>query len=227
MFHARKVIVVDKPGGLLTQAPAGIDSLELRIKRWRRQQGTLDSNNYLGVPHRLDRAVSGLMLFATSKPVTKNLCQQFEQRSVEKTYWALVTGCVKPSKGDWVDWMRKRPDGAKSEIVDLGAEGGQLAKLSYQVKLQSDSVSLLEIKLETGRTHQIRLQAACREHPILGDDLYGSTIAYGPQTSDLRLRWIALMSKQLAFTHPETEERLEFDAEPSEWWQMAVKNHFS
>ncbi len=222
LYHQHKILVVNKPGGLLTQGPPGIDSLELRVRRWQKNIGNPEKNRYLGTPHRLDRPVSGVIVFATNKSTTNQLCKQFESRLVIKSYWTLVSGTVQPECGTWVDFMRKLPDEAKSEIADEHSDGSQLAILRYQVLKTFDSCSLLEIQLETGRTHQIRLQTGSRKYPILGDELYGSQVAFGPPTSDLRLKWIALHARRIAFAHPITHQMVDIIAAlPSCWPAVA------
>lgn len=218
LYHQKKVVVACKPGGLLTQGPPGIDSFELRIKRWLVSQRTTDRTAYLGVPHRLDRPASGIMVFGLDKSTARSLASQFEQRSVEKIYWCLVEGVIEDTEGEWTDYMRKIPDEAKSEIVGENASKAQFAKLKFSVIERQVNQSLLAIHLETGRTHQIRLQAASRGHPILGDSLYGSNVAFGPQTPDLRARWIALHARQIRFDHPNKNESVHLEAELPEHW---------
>ncbi|MGI9516071.1 MAG: RluA family pseudouridine synthase [Pirellulaceae bacterium] len=211
-------LAVNKPGGLLTQAPSGIDSMEVRVKRYLATQQSTPGKVYLGVPHRLDRPATGVMVFAKHKKAARRLAEQFQNRQVEKTYWTLVSGRVEPDSETWIDWMRKIPDEARSEICGENDEGSQRAVLHYRVVRPIADGSLLEIKLETGRSHQIRLQAASRGHPVFGDSLYGSDIAFGPQTNDTRLRQIALHARQLEIVDPATREPVILEAEvPVDW----------
>ncbi len=192
---------LNKPGGVLTQAPPGIDSIEFRARRWRASQlGT--PHPYVGLPHRLDRPASGVLVIGWTRNATKRVAEQFERRSVEKIYWCLVSGTVSEEVGQWTDWMRKIPDQAKSELVPADHPDAQLAVLQYRVLGRTQDQTWLGIVLETGRTHQIRVQCAARGHPILGDDLYGARHPFGPQTSDLRQRWIALHARQLTLQSP-------------------------
>ncbi len=208
-------LVFLKPSGLLTQAPPGIDSLETRIKRWLMRRGDLTAPPYLAIIHRLDRPASGVILFATKINAARKLSLQFEHREVEKRYWALVEGRVVDDSGRWVDWMRKVEGEPRSEICDPAADGAQEARLAYRVVRRFDDATLLEIELETGRTHQIRLQASSHGHPLLGDSLYGSRTPFGPDTPDERARWIALHARSLSFVHPVTKERVSISAPPS------------
>lgn len=212
-------LVINKPGGLLTQGPPGIDSLELRIKTFIKIRDEKPGKVYLGVPHRLDRPASGVMLFARHVRAAKRLSDQFRERTVEKKYWTVVQGEVTDDAGQWSDHMKKLRDEAKSVICEQADDGSQLATLSYKVIARNNGRSWLEIQLETGRTHQIRLQASHRGHPIIGDTLYNSDQTFGPDTPDKRKRWIALHAREITFNHPMQDKRLSMTASLSEHWR--------
>ena len=211
-------LVINKPCGILTQAPPGIDSLELRIKQFLKVRDEKPGRVYLGVPHRLDRPASGAMLFARHVRAARRLSDQFQGRTIRKVYWALVDGCLEPASGSWHDHLRKVPGEARAETVSASHPDGRPARLQYRVLKATAAYSWLEIELETGRNHQIRVQAAARGHPILGDAQYGSTTTFGPQTDDLRRRAIALHSRLLAFRHPMTRQPTEVAAPPPGYW---------
>lgn len=214
-------MVINKPGGLLTQAPPGVDSLESRIKQFLKERDKLSGKVYLGVPHRLDRPASGIMLFAKTPRATKRLAWQFQNRTIDKKYWAVVEGAVEDESGTWVDWMRKLPDEAKSEITNVDVPDSKEAILSFQVASRNATQTWLEIQLHTGRTHQIRLQAAHRGHPIIGDELYGSTLPFGSPTKDTRSRWIALHAREIGFEHPTSLDSIRLLADLwSPWKQL-------
>jgi RluA family pseudouridine synthase len=196
------VFVMNKPGGLLTQGPPGIDSLELRTKHFLKVRDEKPGKVYLGVPHRLDRPVSGAITVVKNVRAAQRLSQQIREHRVTKTYWAVVAGSSPDDSGRWTDFMRKIPDEARSEIVQPDHPDAKEAVLDFRVIASDDDRSLIEIQLVTGRTHQIRLQCSHRGLPILGDAMYGSESAFGPQTTDLRKRWIALHARRLAFEHP-------------------------
>lgn len=211
--------VVNKPGGVLTQAVPGVDSLEVRMKEAiKRREGKTQGDVYLGVPHRLDRPVSGAMVLGRHIRATRRLAEQFEGRMVRKVYWALVGGTVAEPTGTWRDFMRKVPDEPRAEIVERQHPDARLAVLNYRLLRLGDGWSWLEIELETGRMHQIRLQAATRGHPVVGDFQYGSPLPFGPQTADWRERWIALHARSIRFRHPMTRETVEVTAPlPPAW----------
>lgn len=214
------VLVLNKPGGLLTQAPPGIDSLELRIKRFLKSRDEKPGNVYLGVPHRLDRPVSGVLVVAKNVRATNRISTQIQSRSVLKKYWAVVEGTVHNNAGTWIDHLRKLPDEAKSEIVAADHPEAKQAVLDYCVLGRDDRRSWLEIELHTGRTHQIRLQCGSRGLPIVGDQLYGATASFGPETPDLRKRWIALHSRRLRFEHPIDNTPVDQTAPLSDHWRQ-------
>jgi len=225
LYHCQQVVAVNKPGGVLTQGPPGIDSIELRVKRWWQARWPLDATpggtneQYFGLVHRLDRPVSGVLLLGMDRQTTRALARQFQRRDVAKSYWAIVSGHVQPATGSWSDYMRKLPDEPRSEIVTADQAGAQLAQLRYEVVARTRELSLLQIRLLTGRTHQIRLQTSSRGHPVLGDDLYQSPVRFGPATSDLRQRWIALHARSIRFEHPSDHRSVELVAPLFGYWR--------
>lgn len=212
-------MVMNKPGGLLTQGPPGIDSLELRTKQFLKIRDEKPGKVYLGVPHRLDRPVSGAMVVVKNVRAAKRLSEQFQVRSVTKKYWTVVAGSPEQESGTWRNWMRKIPDEAKSEIIAHDHPDAKSAVLHFQILARSEAITLVEIELETGRTHQIRLQCSSRGLPIVGDELYGSQMAFGPETDDLRKRWIALHARRLAFTHPISQKSIDQTAPVPDHWR--------
>ncbi|MBI1900694.1 MAG: RluA family pseudouridine synthase [Planctomycetia bacterium] len=219
------LLAVNKPPGLLTQAPPGIESLEFDVKRLlaaRKEQAegrpVAPETVYLGVPHRLDRPVSGAIVFALDRKSARILARQFEHRHVRKLYWACVEGTVDPREGTWVDQIRKVPNQAQAEIVLADHPEGRPGILHYRVIGTTRFGAWLQIELETGRMHQVRVQAAARGCPVLGDAQYGSRVAFGPQHEDARLRAIALHARFISFRHPRTRQQMELTAEPPPAW---------
>jgi len=219
LYESGPCVAVLKPPGLLTQAPPGIDSLEARAKAFFRRRDKPEGGIYLGVVHRLDRPASGVMLLGLTRRATRRMARQFEERRVRKTYWAYVEGRVTPESGTWTDTLRKVPGEARAEVVDADHPDGRTAVLHYRVLQAADRGSWLEIELETGRTHQIRVQAATRDHPALGDAQYGATTPFGTQYEDDRLRAIALHARSLTFEHPKAHNPVTVTAPLSEDWQ--------
>lgn len=240
-------LVINKPAGILTQAPAGIDSLEAQVKAFYREREQKEGNIYLGLPHRLDRPVSGAIVFARHVRAAQRLSTQFENRTVTKVYWAVVEGQVERDEGTWTDYLHKRHGMSQSIVVPADDPRGKIAVLHYRVlgrghiadpsrvgeagqrRVLSEGgtpgpkdraiCTWLEIELETGRTHQIRVQAASRGHAVIGDSQYGSTVPFGEQYADERLRAIALHARQLGFKHPMTGEVVDVVAPVSAAWR--------
>jgi 23S rRNA pseudouridine1911/1915/1917 synthase len=229
LYEDSACLVANKPGGLLTQAPLGIDSLEFRIKTLLKERDQKPGGVYLGVPHRIDRPVSGAIVFAKNVRAARRISEQFEGRLVEKKYWALVAGDVAPAEATWTDYLKKIDGEPRSIVVDERDPAGRIAILHYKVvgtlrvpssgtEDSAASASLLEIELETGRTHQIRVQCAHHGHPLLGDELYGSQVPFGPWSADERERLVALHARTLKFRHPLTREFVEITAPlPAAW----------
>jgi 23S rRNA pseudouridine1911/1915/1917 synthase len=218
LYESGPCLVVLKPAGLATQAAPGIDSMEVRVKQFLKAREGLAGDIYLGVPHRLDRPVSGVLLLARHTRAARRISKQFENREVRKVYWACVAGQVEPPAGTWCDQIKKIYGHPRAEIVPPDDPEGRAAVLHYRARGQTPWGSWLEIELETGRTHQIRVQAASRGWPVLGDAFYGSTIPFGIQHEDERLRSIALHGRSIGFRHPMTREEVTVEAPlPLEW----------
>lgn len=244
-------LVINKPAGVLTQAPAGIDSLEVQVKAFYREREHKEGNTYLGLPHRLDRPVSGAIVFARHVRAAQRLSAQFENRTVTKIYWAVVAGNVEGDDGIWTDHLHKRHGMSQSIVVPPDDPRGKMAIMRYRVRgryiadpsrvgvpllerrfdIPSNFdggvaspegwaiYSWLEIELETGRTHQIRVQCASRGHAVVGDAQYGSMRPFGEQFEDERLRAIALHARQFGFSHPMTGEAVDVVAPLSAAWK--------
>lgn len=207
---------MNKPAPLLTQAPEGIPSLESDVRDYLRDRYQKKGRIYLGVPHRLDRAVSGVVLFAKQSKSARRLAEQFQNHQVHKVYHALVEGKLPTESGVWEHWILKTEGNAKVEAVDEETDGAKIARTRYQVLEFREDCTYLELKPETGRTHQLRIQTAVAGCPILGDQLYGSTQIYGQPVEEERERIIALHGYQLTFLHPISYESLTLTA-PLTW----------
>ncbi len=220
LFEDSHLLVLNKPAPLLTQAPPGIPNLEAFAKAYIKAKYAKPAGVYLGVPHRLDRPVSGVVVFARNTKAARRLQEQFEGRTVAKTYWAWVEGTGLPEQGAWENWLRKVPDEPRAEEVIEGSEGAKLARLSYRVLKVRNGFTHLELKPETGRMHQLRIQCSLRGHPVIGDALYGGTVSFGPATNDPKEKVIALHARELSLEHPFRNDRLTFTAPPPESWSI-------
>jgi 23S rRNA pseudouridine1911/1915/1917 synthase len=194
LFEDNHHIAVFKPARVLTQGDeTGDPSLMDLTKAWLKEKYRKPGNVFLGLLHRLDRPVAGVVLFAKTSKGASRLSEQFRTREVSKIYWAVVEGNVGASHGELRHYLRTEETGK----VTLGSEpyeGAKVARLSYRRLEESGRTTLLEVTLETGRKHQIRAQLAAMGHPIVGDTRYGASRAKG--------EGIALIAKRLEFRHP-------------------------
>jgi 23S rRNA pseudouridine1911/1915/1917 synthase len=219
LYEDNHCLAVNKPAPLLTQGvPAGVPTLEAMVKAYLKEKYAKPGNVYLGIPHRLDRPVSGVVLFARQTRSAQRLAEQFQKHQVQKVYCAVVDGDVSPEEGTWEDWLRKLPEEARSEVVAPGERGAKEARLRYRRLHGGAGWSFLEVRPETGRMHQIRVQAASRGWPVRGDELYGSTQSFGPPAEQPRDRIIALHARRLTFLHPIRYEPIEVSAPLPEIW---------
>ncbi|HEY3788638.1 MAG TPA: RluA family pseudouridine synthase [Urbifossiella sp.] len=219
LFEDNHIIVVNKPAPLLTQAPPGIPSLEAMVKEYIRQKFAKTAGVYLGIPHRLDRPVSGVIVFARSTKGAQRIHAQFQQHQVRKVYWAAVEGEVQPDAGVWDDWIRKIATEARTVKATEGEPNAKLATLEYRVlERLPDGGTLIEFAPLTGRMHQLRVQGAWRGHAVFGDAVYGSTRAFGPPVELPRDRVIALHARRLTFTHPTTKQEMTLEASLPVYW---------
>jgi 23S rRNA pseudouridine1911/1915/1917 synthase len=219
LFEDNHCIAVAKPGALLTQGvPPGIPTLEAMVKEYLKITYAKAGNVYLGIPHRLDRPVSGVVIFARSSKAARRLAEQFRERTVKKIYWALVEGDVEPDEGQWEDWLVKKAEEARTERAEASCPGARHAVLRYRELNVKEGVCWLEVELETGRMHQIRVQSATRGHPVLGDLLYGATQQFGPLAELPRDRVIALHARELTFLHPIRYEPITLRAPVPDYW---------
>ena len=227
LFEDNHCLAAAKPAPLLTQGvPPGIPSLEAMVKAYLKERYHKAGNVYLGIPHRLDRPVSGVVVFARNTKAARRLAEQFQNRQVRKVYWALVepspTGELPPAEGMWEDWLLKVKEEARTERGTAETPRARRAVLRYRLLRESAEGAMLEIEPETGRMHQIRVQAASRGWPVRGDVLYGSRLPFGPQAELPRERVIALHARSLTFLHPIRYEPLTVTAPLPEIWSEYV-----
>ncbi|NBU76637.1 MAG: RluA family pseudouridine synthase [Planctomycetes bacterium] len=223
LFEDNHCLVLCKPAGLLTQGVTGAaPSLEEAARDYLRTTYDKKGRIYLGIPHRLDRPVSGVVMFAKSSKAAARLAEQFRDRVVQKTYWAILqaeySARAWAGTAQWSDHMCKIADEARAELVDAGAEGARLAELEIDCLGASPLGMLVEMRPRTGRMHQLRLQSASRGMPIVGDLQYGSTRAFGPESTSSHDRVIALHARCLRFLHPIRYEPVEVVAPLPEYW---------
>jgi 23S rRNA pseudouridine1911/1915/1917 synthase len=217
LYEDNHLLALNKPAGLATMGVSdGKTSLVTLAKEYLKARYNKPGNVYLGVVSRVDSAVSGVVLFARTSKAAARLSEQFRMRSVEKVYWALIERGIDPPNGEWVDWMAKDESQQRMVRAAPDAAGAQEARLVYRVLKRVTDAVLVEVRPETGRKHQIRLQFAARGYPILGDKKYGSRRSF--------CSGIALHARELAFDHPTTKRRISLTAPvPATWSGFAMK----
>ena len=222
LYEDNHLLAVNKLAGLPTQgAAAGKPSVVTQAKDYLKRKYRKPGSVYLGVVSRLDSPVSGVVVLARTSKAAARLNEQFRSRRVEKTYWAIAQGRVEPPSGQLVDLLAKDEKNERMTVVRPAANRGgagqtrsQEAKLSYRRLKFADGNSLLEIALETGRKHQIRLQLAAHGHPIIGDRKYGSNRAFP--------HGIALHCRRLVIEHPVKKNAVELIASPPKSWRTLL-----
>ncbi len=207
LYEDNHLLVVNKPAGQLVQGDqTGRSTLLDEAKVWLKEKYNKPGNVFLGLVHRLDRTASGVVVLARTTKAASRLSEEIRNRRPRKTYWAKVAGEV-PLQGQFIDQLER--DEFNSRVV--AAPTGKEARLSYKRLNYIDSVSLVEVALETGRHHQIRVQFSHRGFPILGDRRYGSRQSFGADA-------IALHAREMLIRHPTLGEEMSFVAEPNEDW---------
>ena len=212
LLEDNHLLAVVKPAELPTMGVSeDRPSLLSVAKRYIKEKYQKPGNVYLGIVSRLDAPVTGVMLLARTSKAARRLTEQYRERTVQKRYWCLVEQPPDPEAGRWVDWVRKDERHRKMHIARPDAPGAQEASLSFRTLKQARRAVLLEIDLETGRKHQIRIQFSSHGRPILGDRKYGSKILFP--------KGIALHARYLEFDHPVRQERIQLTAPTPKSWK--------
>jgi 23S rRNA pseudouridine1911/1915/1917 synthase len=220
VYEDNHLIIVNKSASEIVQGDkTGDTPLSETVKQYLKEKYQKPGNVFLGVTHRLDRPVSGLVVFAkTSKALTR-LNEMFRTSEVKKTYWAIVKHCPSQPEGELVHYLVRNEKQNKSYAYDREVPGGKKAILHYRLIGHSQNYFLLEVDLKTGRHHQIRCQLAKMGCPIKGDLKYGSERS-NPDGS------ICLHARRITFVHPVSKERIEAVApvpDSSVWKGMVIE----
>lgn len=209
LYLDNHLLIVNKPAGVLTQGDATGDlDLHTLGKQYLKKKFDKPGKVFLALVHRLDRPVSGVMVFPRTSKAAGRVTAQFKSRTVDKRYVAMVSGRLEGSD-TLVDYLWK--DHRKVRVVSEGHPKGLRAVLSYRAIATRKNKTLVDIKLGTGRPHQIRVQLASRGHSIIGDFRYHSKEAFDDRN-------LALHSYYLAIDHPTKEERLSWSIPPPKSW---------
>jgi 23S rRNA pseudouridine1911/1915/1917 synthase len=211
LFEDNHCLAVVKPAGTLsTHFDGREETLDRAVKGYLKEKYHKPGNVFLGVVHRLDRPVSGVLLFARTSKAAARLAEQFRQGSVEKVYWAVVEGEWPSAVGTLEDWLLKE-EGQRVEVVEPRTPGARQAVLHFQRRAVHAGLSLLELRPQTGRRHQLRVQLAHHGQPIYGDARYGAIRTFG--------KAIGLHARSLTFLHPVRYEPITLTAEVPRPWR--------
>ncbi len=219
LYEDAHCLAVSKPSGISTQAPpiAG-PTLETAVRAY--LYPGEETGGFVGTVHRLDRPVSGVVLWAKNSKAARRFSKQFERRQVRKEYWALVGGESPPEgSGEWEDWLYREETGlGRVQVCAPGTPRAQRALTRWRAERVAGlepGIGWFRLEPETGRMHQLRVQSASRGWPILGDAAYGAASAF-PEG-------IALHARRLTIRHPVLERPLTFVAPLPEGWPAALR----
>lgn len=217
LYEDNHILVVVKPPNMLTQSDrTGDDDLLTVLKEDIKIRYSKPGNVFLGLVHRLDRPVGGAMVFAKTSKAASRLSEQIRTRELEKSYFAVVHGAPEHMAGTLRHYLVKN-EATNTVSVTKSTYEGKEASLDYEVKASKDGLSLVQIRLNTGRPHQIRVQFADIGHPLYGDQKYGTAMNKpGMQ--------LALWSAQIGFRHPTLKQWMSFiSAPPKEYpWDIFI-----
>lgn len=215
LYEDNHLLVINKPAGVLVQGDiTGDKPLVDLAKDYIGEKYKKPGDVFLGVVHRLDRPVSGVVVFARTSKALERMNELFRTRATQKTYWALVTSKPPRQEGTLVHWLVKDEKKNKTTAYTRENPNGLRSELNYKVIDNKHGFYLVEVNPITGRPHQIRVQLASMGCPIVGDVKYGSEMS-SPDGS------IGLHARQLSFIHPVKKEPLTISAKlpQNDWWK--------
>jgi 23S rRNA pseudouridine1911/1915/1917 synthase len=219
LYEDAQVLAVNKPCGWPSAHYSGEEeTMDRVVKAYLKEKYHKPGNVFLGVVHRLDKPVSGVLVFARTSKAAARLSEQFRENLVEKVYWAVVEDRM-PGKraiglapaGTLEDWLVRDPVRGVVQVADPGETLAKQALLHFVTKAQHEGLTLLEIRPQTGRTHQLRVQLSSRGWPIYGDSKYGSKANFGPG--------VGLHARTLTFLHPTKAEPITLTADVPPAWR--------
>ena len=206
LYEDNHLIAVNKRSGDIVQVDdTGDEPLDEKVKKYIAQKYSKPNGAFLGVVHRLDRPVSGVILFAKTSKALDRINKMFKSREMKKTYWAVVRQRPVPESGNLKHWLVKNPQKNVTKAYDYEIKGGQHAELNYKLIGELNGYYLIEVDPVTGRPHQIRVQLSTLGCPIVGDNKYGY-----PRGS--LKRSICLHALKLQFIHPVKKEPVNISA---------------
>ena len=208
IYEDNHLLVVEKPVNILSQGDDTNDKDMVNLlKNYVKEKYNKPGNVFIGLVHRLDRPVGGVMVFAKTSKAASRLSEQVRNKSFKKTYRAVIHGNMNKNEDTLKDYLYKNKKTNMVSVVNKNHKEAKNAELDYKTLQSKNNFSLVEIDLKTGRPHQIRVQFSSRKHPLFGDQRYGQNLNKVGQQ-------IALWSYKIEITHPTTKEPMEFICEP-------------
>ena len=208
IYEDNHLLVVEKHVNILSQGDDTNDKDMVNLlKQYIKEKYNKPGNVFIGLVHRLDRPVGGVMVFAKTSKAASRLSEQIRNKTLKKTYRAVIHGTMDKEKSILKDYLYKNKKTNMVSVVNKNHKEAKNAELSYKTLDTKNRLSLVEIDLKTGRPHQIRVQFSSRKHPLFGDQRYGQDVNKVGQQ-------ISLWSYKIEIQHPTTKEKMEFICEP-------------
>ena len=224
LYEDNQIVVVVKPQNVPTQSDESKDvDLLTMVKEYIKEKYNKPGEAFVGLVHRLDRPTGGVMVFARNSKSAKRLSEQFKNHETEKVYYAVTDKPVKYKDGTLTNYLLKDEKENIVKIVPMSVQGAKKAELQYNELENNGKESLLEVKILTGRSHQIRVQLANIGSPLYGDAKYGKNKTTATKN-------LGLWAGKLTFTHPTTKEKMVFmvcpDTEVMPWKNFRMEKYF-
>lgn len=208
IYEDNHILVVVKPQNIPSQEDESLDeNMVSLVQKYLKEKYQKPGNVYVGLVHRLDRPTGGVMVFAKTGKASARLTEQIKSQEMKKTYLAVVNGVVKEDSKELVNYLKKNNRTNTVQVVPELTTDAKKAVLTYQVLERKEKVTLVAVRLKTGRSHQIRVQMKHIGHPIFGDVRYGGDILSKGHN-------LALWAYKLEFKHPITKEQMTFTVYP-------------
>ena len=203
LFEDNHLIIVNKRSGEIVQGDkTGDEPMSEKVKRYIKQKYNKPGDVFIGTPHRIDRPTSGIVIFAKTSKALMRLNKMFQDKEIQKIYWAIVKNPPKNKEGKLIHYLKKNEAKNKSFAQETMFQGAKVAELTYKIIFDFDNYFLLEILPKTGRHHQIRVQLSEMGCPIKGDLKYG----FNRSNKDAS---ISLHARKISFLHPVRKEQME------------------
>lgn len=221
LYEDNHLLIVEKPVNIAVQEDASKDmDLLNMLKSYIKEKYNKPGDVYLGLVHRLDRPVGGVMVFARTSKAASRLSNELRKQQIYRKYKAIIRGTLPNKQGELVDYLYKDRKKNLVSVVSSKNKDGKKAILEYKVLSKKDNLSMLEVELKTGRSHQIRVQLANQGTPLYGDQKYGGHVnKHGQQ--------MALWASSLSVKHPTKDEMITVESEPPKEYPWAEFTHTS